>query len=97
MRFAKPLDEKLLHKIFKKFKQLITIEDGCLIGGFGSSILEFMSNNNYNATIKRLGIPDEFINHGTQKELYRDCKYDTKEIIDTIHKLMSKNAASKAG
>lgn len=97
MRFAKPLDEKLLHKIFKKFSQIITIEDGCLQGGFGSSILEFMANNNYTSTIKRLGIPDEFINHGTQKELYHDCKYDSTEIISTVHKLISKNIASQAG
>ena len=97
MRFAKPLDEQMLHKIFKKFNLLITVEDGCLQGGFGSSILEFMATHNYSATIKRLGIPDEFINHGTQKELYRDCKYDTIEIIATVHELMSKNAASKAG
>jgi len=97
MRFAKPLDEKLLHKIFKKFSQIITIEDGCLQGGFGSSILEFMANNNYTSTIKRLGIPDEFINHGTQKELYHDCKYDSTEIISTVHKLISRNIASQAG
>ena len=97
MRFAKPLDEKLLHKIFKKFSQIITIEDGCLQGGFGSSVLEFMANNNYTSTIKRLGIPDEFINHGTQKELYHDCKYDSIEIISTVHKLISKNIASQAG
>ena len=72
MRFVKPLDEKLLHTIFKKFNTIITIEDGCLQGGFGSAILEFMANNNYQTAVKRLGIPDEFIHHGSQEELHHD-------------------------
>ena len=58
MRFVKPLDEKLLHQIFKKFKKVITVEDGCIQGGFGSAVLEFMADHNYFAEIKRLGIPD---------------------------------------
>mgnify|MGYP001199155435 FL=1 len=95
MRFAKPLDEKLLHKIFKKFDVIITVEDGCLQGGFGSAILEFMSNHNYHATVKRLGIPDEFIHHGTQEELHRDCNYDSKAIIKTVNKILAKRALSK--
>mgnify|MGYP000859394347 FL=1 len=71
MRFIKPLDTKLLHKIFQKFKTIVTIEDGTIIGGFGSAILEFASENNYKSnTIKTLGIPDYFIEHGKVEELF---------------------------
>ena len=95
MRFVKPLDEKLLHKIFKKFNTIITLEDGCLQGGFGSAILEFMANNNYQSTVKRLGIPDEFINHGTQAELHHDCNYDANAIVRTVHEILAKKSVSK--
>ena len=95
MRFVKPLDEKLLHRIFKKFNTIITIEDGCLQGGFGSAILEFMANNNYQSTVKRLGIPDEFINHGTQAELHHDCNYDANAIARTVHEILSQKSVSK--
>jgi 1-deoxy-D-xylulose-5-phosphate synthase len=84
MRFVKPLDEKLLHKIFKKFKDIITLEDGTIVGGFGSAIIEFMTENGYKTNIKRLGVPDNFINQGTQKELYELCGYDTASIYNTI-------------
>ena len=71
LRFVKPLDEKLLHRILKKFNTVITIEDGTIVGGFGSAILEFASNNNYNKnSIKNLGIPDTFIEHGKTEELF---------------------------
>ncbi len=96
MRFVKPLDEKLLHKIFKKFNTIITIEDGCLNGGFGSAILEFMANHNYKKTIKRLGIPDEFINHGSQEELHHDCGYDANAIIKTVYKILEQTLISQA-
>ena len=88
MRFVKPLDGKLLHKIFKKYKHIITLEDGCLNGGFGSAILEFMSDNNYSSKIKRLGILDEFIHHGTQEELHEECKFDEKAIIKCVKTLV---------
>lgn len=84
MRYAKPLDEALLHKIFKKYRNIITVEDGCLKGGFGSAIAEFMIDHNYSAQIKRLGIPDQFIEHGEPAELYRDCHYDTKAIEQAV-------------
>lgn len=74
--FVKPLDEKLLHGIFKDFEKIITIEDGVIKGGFGSAILEFSAQYNYASTIKTLGIPDEFIEHGTVEELQRFCKID---------------------
>ena len=84
MRFVKPLDTLLLHEIFTKFKKVITIEDGCLMGGFGSAVLEFMVDQKYQAEVIRLGIPDEYIHHGTQEELWADCGFDTSSIIRTI-------------
>ncbi len=90
MRFVKPLDNNLLHKIFKKFDKIITIEDGSIIGGFGSAVIEFMVENGYTAIVKRLGIPDKFIEHGTQKELYRICGYDTEGIYKTVKELIKK-------
>ena len=88
MRFVKPLDEKLLHQVFKNHNKIITVEDGCVKGGFGSSILEFMSDHNYQAEVKRLGIPDDFIHHGTQAELWRECNYDQKAIEESIQQLV---------
>jgi len=88
MRFVKPLDENLLHEVFSKFDQVVTVEDGCLMGGMGSAILEFMVDNNYSSKVKRLGIPDEFIHHGTQPELYVEAGYDTNSIIKTVIQLM---------
>jgi 1-deoxy-D-xylulose-5-phosphate synthase len=81
MRFAAPLDTEALHTLFGKFNKIITVEDGMLKGGFGSAIVEFMSDNGYSAEIKRLGIPDYFIEQGTQEELIRDCGFDTAGIV----------------
>jgi 1-deoxy-D-xylulose-5-phosphate synthase len=75
MRFVKPLDEELLHEVFQKYKKVITVEDGCLQGGFGSAVLEFMADHHYQAQVKRLGIPDEIIEHGEQIELHTECGY----------------------
>ncbi|MEM9337512.1 MAG: 1-deoxy-D-xylulose-5-phosphate synthase [Bacteroidota bacterium] len=76
MRFVKPLDEELLHHVFSKFSRVITVEDGCLMGGFGSAILEFASDNHYSSQIKRLGIPDRIVEHGDQSALHAECGYD---------------------
>lgn len=89
MRFIKPLDEELLHQIFQKFSKIITLEDGCITGGLGSAVLEFMSDHHYHAQVKRLGIPDLFIEHGTQQQLYSLCGYDKKGITDSIHQFLS--------
>ena len=62
------------------------MEDGCLQGGMGSAVLEFMADHNYNVQVIRLGIPDEFIEHGEQAELWALCHYDTKAIIDIVRK-----------
>ncbi len=88
MRFVKPLDEMLLHEVFGKFDKVITVEDGCLMGGFGSAIIEFMVDQKYSAEVVRLGIPDEYIQHGTQKELWDECGYDTNAIVATIKEML---------
>jgi 1-deoxy-D-xylulose-5-phosphate synthase len=90
MRFAAPLDAEALHSVFRKFNKIITIEDGMLKGGFGSAIIEFMSDNGYNAEIKRLGIPDYFIEHGTQEELIRECGFDTAAIVRAAKEMLKR-------
>jgi len=86
MRFVKPLDEKLLHTILKSYSKIITIEDGTINGGFGSAILEFASQNTYKNTIKTMGVPDEFIHHGTVEELHSFVKIDVNSILKEIKK-----------
>src|SRR5687768_15084078 len=88
MRFAKPLDEELLHEVFSKFDKLITVEDGTVMGGFGSAVLEFMNQHNYKAEVRILGIPDRIIEHGTPKELHRECGYDAQAIKETVLEMM---------
>ncbi|WP_114747925.1 1-deoxy-D-xylulose-5-phosphate synthase [Pleomorphovibrio marinus] len=88
MRFVKPLDEEMLHEIFGKFKKVVTLEDGCLMGGFGSAVLEWMVDNGYSAQVKRLGIPDEVIEHGEQFQLHRECGFDPAGIANTIRNMM---------
>ena len=87
----------MLHTVFQNFDKIITIEDGCLQGGFGSSILEFMANNDYHAKVNMLGIPDIFIHHGTQEELYNDCHYDTDAIVSSVHKILEKSIINQVG
>jgi 1-deoxy-D-xylulose-5-phosphate synthase len=87
LRFAKPLDEELLHEVFSTYKKVITVEDGCIQGGIGSAVLEFMADNNYSAELKRLGIPDDIIEHGEQIDLHRECGFDPDGIIRAV-KLM---------
>lgn len=84
LRFVKPLDQKLLHKIFKNYKRIITLEDGCLQGGFGSAILEFAADNGYMIPIKRLGLPDVLVEHGNQDELYKECGIDLGGVMNSI-------------
>jgi 1-deoxy-D-xylulose-5-phosphate synthase len=97
MRFVKPIDEELLHEIFKNFDKIITVEDGCLMGGMGSAVLEFMADNKYNSTVVRLGIPDKVVEHGTQQELYKECGYSTEDIINTARDMVArKNKGLKA-
>jgi 1-deoxy-D-xylulose-5-phosphate synthase len=89
MRFAKPLDEELLHEIAHKFNKIITVEDGTVVGGFGSAVLEFMSANNYTPEVKILGIPDRIVEHGKPEELHRECGYDSLAIATTVREMIS--------
>ncbi|AXY77150.1 1-deoxy-D-xylulose-5-phosphate synthase [Paraflavitalea soli] len=88
MRFAKPLDEALLHEVFKKYAKVLTVEDGTIVGGMGSAVLEFMAQHNYHATVKMLGIPDRLVEHGSLKELHRECGYDAAGIAQTVREMM---------
>ncbi|HEY0744674.1 MAG TPA: 1-deoxy-D-xylulose-5-phosphate synthase [Chryseosolibacter sp.] len=88
MRFVKPIDEEMLHEIFARYKKIITLEDGCLPGGFGSAVLEFMADNNYTAEVKRLGIPDRVVEHGEQVELHHECGFDPEGIERTVVELL---------
>lgn len=84
IRFLKPLDNNTLHSIAKQFKQIVTIEDGVIDGGFGSAVLEFMADNNYQLKVKRLGIDDVFIEHGTPEQLYKLAGLDAEGIANTL-------------
>ena len=95
MRFAKPVDEDILHEVFSKFNKIITVEDGTVVGGFGSAVIEFMNANNYQAEIKMLGIPDRIIEHGTLKELHREAGYDAQAIAETVHEMANRNIIEK--
>jgi 1-deoxy-D-xylulose-5-phosphate synthase len=89
MRFVKPLDEALLHQVFGKFKRVITIEDGTIVGGLGSAVLEFMSDHGYNCRVKRMGIPDRFVDHGTQTELFKECGLDMESMRQNARELIA--------
>ena len=88
MRFAKPLDEEMLHEVFSKYNKIITVEDGTVVGGIGAAILEFMAEHGYKADIRILGIPDRIVEHGSQKELHKECHYDADAIASTAREMM---------
>jgi 1-deoxy-D-xylulose-5-phosphate synthase len=88
MRFAKPLDEVMLHEIFTRYSKIVTVEDGTTTGGFGSAILEFMAANNYHSQVKMLGIPDRVVEHGSVKELHAECGFDANGIAQAVRVMM---------
>jgi 1-deoxy-D-xylulose-5-phosphate synthase len=88
LRFAKPLDEEMLHEVFQRFDKVITVEDGTVVGGVGSAVLEFMAAHQYKADIRILGIPDRIVEHGSQKELHRECGYDAEAIMNTVREMV---------
>lgn len=94
MRFVKPIDEALLHEVFARYSKVITVEDGTIVGGFGTAVLEFMSIHNYSCEVKMLGIPDRIVEHGTLKELHRECGYDAQAIADTARQMMKDKVRS---
>ncbi len=96
MRFVKPLDDVLLHLVFKQFKEIITIEDGVIQGGFGTAVLEFMSDKGYSARIHRMGIPDKFIEQGKTQELYNECGFDVAAIVQTAKLAVQKRVIHRA-
>ncbi len=95
LRFVKPLDETLLHEVFSKFDRVITVESGSIIGGMGSAVLEFMANNDYKATVRRLGIPDRVIEHGDPKKHQKDCGFDAEGIAKTALELMGRGEETR--
>jgi 1-deoxy-D-xylulose-5-phosphate synthase len=88
MRFVKPIDEAMLHEVLSKYHKIITVEDGTVVGGFGSAVLEFMAQHNYTAEVKILGIPDRLVEHGTLKELYKVCGYDAPAIAAAVREMV---------
>lgn len=88
LRFVKPIDEDLLHEAFSNYSKIVTVEDGTVVGGFGSAVLEFMNANGYKANVKILGIPDRLVEHGSPKELHRECAYDAEGIAEAVRELM---------
>jgi len=95
MRFVKPLDENIMHEVGRRFKQVITIEDGTIVGGFGSACLEFFALHHYSPAVTMLGIPDRLVEHGKPAELHKECGYDTDAIVEKVSALMG-NAVMQA-
>jgi len=95
MRYIKPLDETLLHEIFGRFKTVITLEDGTIQGGFGSAVIEWMTEQGYHSKVTRLGIPDRWIEHGTQAELYAECGYDADSIVAQVSEEIDRMKTAK--
>lgn len=91
LRFVKPIDEDLLHEVFSNYNKIVTVEDGTVVGGFGSAVLEFMNKHGYRADVKILGIPDRLVEHGTLKELHRECAYDAQGIADAVRALVNQS------
>ena len=89
LRFAKPLDEALLHEALQAYPKIITVEDGTVAGGLGSAVAEFMAQHQYKNDLKILGVPDKVVEHGTLKELHRECGYDAEAIADAVREMMS--------
>ena len=87
MRFVKPIDEQILHEVGQHYSHVITIEDGTIVGGFGSACLEFFAAHNYKPSVVMLGIPDRLVEHGKPAELHRECHYDTQAVIETVEKI----------
>ena len=87
MRFAKPIDEEMLHEVFTNYNKIITVEDGTVVGGFGSAVLEFMNAHGYKADVKIVGIPDRLVEHGTPKQLYEEIGIDANGIAETLREM----------
>jgi 1-deoxy-D-xylulose-5-phosphate synthase len=96
IRFVKPIDEDLLHEVFQQYDKIITVEDGTVVGGFGTAILEFMNTHGYQSQIKILGIPDTIVEHGSLKELQKECHYDAIAIAEAVKTLLGQSILTEA-
>lgn len=88
MRFVKPIDTAILDEVASRFDHIITVEDGLINGGFGSAVLEYFASAGLSKLVVRLGVPDRFVEHGTQQELYHECGFDTDGICQTVRKML---------
>ncbi len=88
-RFLKPLDEEALHRILPRFRRVITVEDGTVVGGLGDAVLDFAGRHKYPIVLRKLGVPDRFIEHGGQHRLYAECGYDVEGIVQAARKIMT--------
>jgi len=95
MRFCKPLDEEMLLAIARRYRAIVTVEDGSLQGGFGSAVLEFLADQGQHLAVRRLGIPDRVVEHGTQDQLYKECGFDAAGIAEAVRELSEKVAAAR--
>ena len=84
MIFLKPIDESILEEVCKNYSRIITVEDGTIVGGLGSTVVEWINDHGYNTHVKRLGIPDRFISQGTVKQLHSICGIGYDEILQSI-------------
>lgn len=97
MRFVKPIDEQMLSRIAQSHSRIVTVEDGCLMGGFGSAVLEWMADNGHSdKQIVRLGIPDRFVEHGPQVQLHADCGYSVDDMYNTVNQMFVNNKQQTA-
>lgn len=94
MRFCKPLDEEMLRDVARRYRAIVTVEDGCLMGGFGSAVLEFLAEHGLQLPVRRLGIPDRVVEHGSQDELYKECGFDATGIAAAVRELSEKALAT---
>ena len=90
MRWLKPMDEEILHEVGRKYKTIVTAEDGIIAGGLGSAVLEWMSDHGYTPRVIRLGVNDQFVEHGSTKELYHLLKLDKEGLCESLLQVLAK-------
>ena len=90
MRWLKPMDEEILHEVGRRFKTIVTAEDGIIAGGLGSAVLEWMSDHGYTPRVIRLGVNDQFVEHGSTKELYHLLKLDKEGLCESLLQVLAK-------
>jgi 1-deoxy-D-xylulose-5-phosphate synthase len=95
MRFCKPLDEEMLLAVARRYRAIVTVEDGCLQGGFGSAVLEFLADHGQHVAVRRLGIPDRVVEHGSQDQLYKECGFDADGIAQAVREMGTRVQAEK--